>query len=194
MNAEHHRNKKQPRQQRAAEGVAVEVQEQPGHAFEQLSADRHDYRKGHRAGDQQRQQRGQDHIEVIGDDFTQPLLQPGAEHRRQQHADNAAARIDSQAEEGLHAAVVAALRTRLIAENKQRGDNGAVYASAAKGFLRVITDQDAEKGEQPFAEQLHVADGVQQPGCMIARLVELEELFSQRREPQQQTGGDKARN
>ena len=97
------------------------------------------------------------------------------------------------AEEGGNPGIEAAGGFRVIAENKQRSDDGPVDPGAAEGFLGIIADQDAQEGKHPFAEHLHVAD--QRHQCRVRmRVFEDKYLLRQGREPQQQADGDKAGN
>ena len=70
------------------------MEEQPGQAGKQVAADRHDHHEGDGAHNQQRDRRRQNHIEVSRHDATNLFFHPGPEDRRDQHANNIAARID----------------------------------------------------------------------------------------------------
>ena len=97
------------------------------------------------------------------------------------------------AEEGGNPGIEAAGGFRVIAENKQRSDDGPVDPGAAEGFLGVIADQDAQEGKHPLAEYLHVADQRHHRRVRM-RVFEDKYLLRQGREPQQQAHGDKAGN
>ena len=191
MDAEHHRQQEQAGQHRRAKRVAVKMQEQPRHAGKQPAANRHDHRKGHRAHDQQRHRRSEDHIEV-GRHYPPHLaFNPRPKDSGDQYADDIAARIDAVAEEGGNASVEAAGCLRVVAQHEQRGDNRAVHAGAAERLLRVIANQDTQEGEHPFAEDLHVANQRYQAGVRMG-VLQHENLFRQGGEAQQQPDGDKA--
>ena len=51
--------------------------------------------------------------------------------------------------------VVTSGGSRVITEQKERGDNCAIDARAAERLGRVIAHQNHQEGEQTFAEHLH---------------------------------------
>ena len=69
------------------------MQKQPRHAFKEFDADWHDNYVGYGTGDEERNGGGEDHVQVIRDNFAYFSLNPRAEHTGQQHTDDIASWI-----------------------------------------------------------------------------------------------------